>query len=148
VGRQRTVSSRLAAQYLVTFRALELPDTKPVVPTIADVVPAEQLASSLLVTGPLSIKRAMTRLVPLERAIDTANASSSASAMRLALNGGRETLVNTTNQDREARGWTRVTSGNPCPFCEMLEGRGAVYTEASGDFEAHDGCACSAEPAY
>jgi hypothetical protein len=30
----------------------------------------------------------------------------------------------------------------------MLIGRGAVYTEASVDFEAHDHCHCGAEPAW
>jgi hypothetical protein len=30
----------------------------------------------------------------------------------------------------------------------MLLGRGAVYTEASADFEAHDHCNCGAAPAW
>jgi hypothetical protein len=35
-----------------------------------------------------------------------------------------------------------------CDFCEMLADRGAVYGEASADFEAHDHCSCSAEPVF
>lgn len=149
VGRQRSTSARLAANYLTTFRAIELgADVAPIVAALSEVVDTEQLATSLLVTGPLSIKRAMSRSIPIARALDVAESSSSASAMRLALNGGRETLVNTINRDPEARGWTRVTSAKACDFCSMLAGRGGVYTEASGDFQAHDGCNCSVEAAY
>jgi hypothetical protein len=41
-----------------------------------------------------------------------------------------------------------VTSGNACDFCSMLADRGAVYGEASAEFEAHDHCSCSAQPVY
>lgn len=149
VGRQRATSARLAANYLTAFRVLELgADVPAIVPTLSEVVAADQLATSLLVTGPVSIKRAMIRSVPLAKAVDVAEAASSATGMRFALNGGRETLVATVNADREARGWTRVTSGNACAFCSMLADRGGVYTEASGDFAAHDGCNCGVEPSY
>ena len=67
---------------------------------------------------------------------------------RLTLNGGRETLVESIKADPKARGYQRVTSGTACSFCEMLAGRGAVYGEESADFEAHDHCACSAEPVF
>jgi hypothetical protein len=30
----------------------------------------------------------------------------------------------------------------------MLADRGAVYSEATADFAAHDHCGCSAEPVY
>lgn len=68
---------------------------------------------------------------------------------KLILNGGRRTLIDTSARDPKALGWGRVTSGDPCAFCRMLAGRGAVYkTEKSADFETHDGCACSAEPLF
>lgn len=144
---QRSTSSRLAANYLTIFKTLEV-GANDLVPKLSETADADALTTSLLVTGPLSIKRALARMVPLGTAVDVAQASSSASGMRYALNGGRETVVNTVNADRDARGWTRVISGKACEFCSMLEGRGAVYTEASADFQAHDGCTCGAEPAY
>lgn len=67
---------------------------------------------------------------------------------RLVLNGGRETITQTIQADRRARGYERVTSGAGCDFCEMLADRGAVYDEESADFEAHDHCSCSAVPIF
>lgn len=73
------------------------------------------------------------------------------------LNGGltlvvnnvyRETIMESSIADPAARGWQRVADGNACGFCQMLEGRGAVYSESSADFASHDHCGCSAEPAF
>src|SRR5450756_974958 len=47
--------------------------------------------------------------------------------------------------DRRARGWARAGTGR-CDFCAMLIGRGAVYTEATANFETHDHCGCVAVP--
>lgn len=69
-------------------------------------------------------------------------------ATRHVLNGGRNTLIGSVQQDRQAVGYARVTAANPCAFCAMLAGRGAVYKESTVGFEAHDHCACSAEPVY
>jgi hypothetical protein len=148
VTRQRISSARLAGNYLTVFRSLELPAVTPIVPTLSEVVSTEQLATSLLVTGPLAIKRAMLRSVPLAQAVETANVTSAASAMRLALDGGRDTVMQTIENDPRATRWQRVTSGNPCDFCSMLEGRGAVYASDTVDFAAHDHCTCVAEPGY
>lgn len=62
-------------------------------------------------------------------------------------NADRLTVVTASVQDRRARGWRRVGTGR-CDFCQMLLSRGAVYTEATADFEAHDHCGCTAEPAF
>jgi hypothetical protein len=68
---------------------------------------------------------------------------------KLILAGGRMTILGNVNRDRQALGWQRVTSGDPCPFCRMLAGKGAVYkTERAASFEPHDHCACTAEPFY
>lgn len=60
----------------------------------------------------------------------------------------RYTVARNSVEDRAARGWMRVGDGNTCEFCSMLLGRGAVYTEASADFQSHDHCGCSAAPAW
>lgn len=62
-------------------------------------------------------------------------------------NFSRLTVVRSSLADPVARGWQRTGSGD-CDFCAMLLGRGAVYTEATADFEAHDNCNCQAEPAF
>lgn len=62
-------------------------------------------------------------------------------------NAGRETITESAVADPRARGWQREADGG-CPFCVMLASRGAVYSEASVDFAAHDHCQCIAVPAF
>lgn len=57
----------------------------------------------------------------------------------------RYTVAGSAVQDKAARGWRRIGEGK-CDFCSMLLGRGAVYTEATADFQSHDNCNCSAAP--
>lgn len=143
---QRETSSHLAANYLQALKQLELSaDLKPV---LAGPAPAEAVATSLLVTGPISLKKAAARGVLLAKALPTAQAASSAAAMRHVLNGGRETITHTIRRDPDASGWRRVTSGRACAFCSMLAGRGAVYSADTVDFQCHDGCSCNAEPVW
>lgn len=149
VGAQRVTSARLAANYVTTFRALELgPDVAPVVPSLSETVVTQRLATSLLVTGPVSLKANVGRAMPLERATSIADANSARAAMRHVLDGGRDTILETVKADPRATRWQRVTSEKPCDFCDMLAGRGAVYKADTVDFLSHDGCACGAEPGY
>lgn len=68
---------------------------------------------------------------------------------KLILGGGWNTVTGTVKADRQALGWMRVTSGDPCTFCRMLASRGATYkTERSATFESHGHCSCTAEPLY
>lgn len=144
----RRMSAQMAAAYLAEARRQSVGFDGTFVPVVAGDVSRDRLRTSLLVTGPLSIKRAMTRGVQLGRAVDVAGATSSAAAMRHALDGGRETILGSIRRDDRANGWRRLTSGKPCKFCSMLAGRGAVYSADTVDFHAHDGCSCSAEPVY
>lgn len=149
VDGQRRVSARLAANYLSTFKMLELGPTATAVPLVlAEATPVAAVTTSLAVTGPASVKAALNRGVQAAKAMEVAEARTSAAAMRHVLNGGRETITGSLQSDREARGWRRVTSGKACDFCSMLAGRGAVFGADSVQFHAHDACSCSAEPAY
>lgn len=149
VNAQRTASARLAASYYTTFRTLEVgADVTPVTPTMATLVDQETLVTSMLVTGPASIRSALARGVRFETAVQTAQANSARSAARHAMNGGRDTVVNTIRSDRSALGYARTTSGRACAFCALLASRGPVYSKESVDFQAHDGCYCGAEPIY
>lgn len=68
---------------------------------------------------------------------------------KLVLAGGRQTIIGATERDRQALGWARATSGDPCTFCRMLASRGPAYkSEKSADFQPHDHCACMPEPVY
>lgn len=60
----------------------------------------------------------------------------------------RYTVTESATADPAAVGWQRVGVGSNCPFCDMLIGRGAVYTEATADFGSHDHCNCQATPAW
>lgn len=59
----------------------------------------------------------------------------------------RYTVADSATADPAASGWQRVGSGE-CSFCDLLIGRGAVYSEGSADFAAHDNCKCTAVPAW
>lgn len=62
-------------------------------------------------------------------------------------NGARETVRLSSIEDPQAQGWMRAGGGD-CAFCDVLIGRGAVYSEASADFASHDHCRCHAVPAF
>lgn len=148
VETQRRASARIAANYMTAARTLELGvDVDPFTPALADTLDLRALTTSMLVTGPVSIRGNLGRM-PIGRAVDIAEGRTAAAAMRHALNGGRETIVRSVAADRRAAGWARVASGKACEFCSMLAGRGAVYGAESANFEAHDGCSCTAEPVY
>lgn len=146
VSAQRTISTQLASQYLSLFRAVEAGGAAPslVYAPALD----QSFSTSMLVTGPVAAKQAISRGVPLDVAMGTAQGRAAASAMRHVLNGGRETLLSSIDADRQALGWARVTSGAPCGFCAMLASRGGVYRDATVDFQAHDHCSCTVEPIY
>lgn len=62
---------------------------------------------------------------------------------------GRRTVMDSSYADPQADGWQRVSRGGcSTGFCDMLAGRGAVYSEATADFAAHDNCHCVAVPAF
>ncbi|WP_345454843.1 hypothetical protein [Nocardioides marinquilinus] len=59
----------------------------------------------------------------------------------------RNTIATAAVEDPASAGWQRVGSGE-CQFCRQLIARGAVYTERTADFGAHDHCNCSAVSAW
>jgi len=67
---------------------------------------------------------------------------------RSVANEHRQTIVQSTRADPKSKGWARVGSGKTCGFCQMLIDRGAVYTEATAAFLAHDHCSCVASPTW
>lgn len=143
IQNQRRLSATTAARYLAQHRAVEIGGK--FTPRLAEAGNATAIATSLVVTGPVSIKAAMRAGTNLSRAATIAAGASAAAGMRHALDGGRETIVQTAAADKRASGWVRVASGNACTFCEGLA---AEPAGANSDFEAHDSCGCTAEIAY
>lgn len=146
IARDRVRTAGLASLYLKAHRLAAGVPGEPQI-RLAGPAPAEQVATSLRVTTVVAIKQSTMAGKPPEAAMRDAFVTSAGAVTRLILDAGRDTIRKTTTSDPRTAGWQRVTSGG-CPFCEMLAGRGAVYTEASADFASHDHCACSAEPVY
>lgn len=63
-------------------------------------------------------------------------------------NGARQSVMQSAIADPAAHGWHRVGVGENCDFCNMLIGRGDVYTVATVKFRSHDRCNCLAAPAF
>jgi len=147
---QRRLSATLAANYLTTFRTMELgPGVSPFTPVLSDVLDIKATTASLVITGPGKVRQALTRTVDLARALELGKVESARAASRHVLNGGRSTILDTVAADKRALGWARATSGKTCSFCALLAGRGPVYKgQDTADFKAHDSCNCTTEPVY
>lgn len=144
VRQNRDISSALSMRYLRLIRAAA--GVSGDVPAAAPrELPAPVLLSSLAVTGPVAIKKSMTAGRSLETATQAAFVMSSIAVARHVLNAGRETVMASLEQDDRAEGWQRVTSPRACEFCDSLDD---IYPPGYGDFPAHDGCMCVAEPVY
>lgn len=141
------VSASVAGAYYEAFRRAEgVPGDAAL--RLASDVDVDRVTSSLYVTGRVMTGKAIAAGLSPQSAMQTALVRTSGAVGRHVLNGGRETLVRSTSVDRRARGWGRITGGNACDFCSMLADRGAVYSDDTADFQAHDHCACMAEPRY
>lgn len=141
------MSATLAGGYFTSFHLAEGVRGEAV-PRLAGPLDAGKVTAGLLVTGRDAVAAALDAGRPAEEARETALARTSGSISRHVLNGGRETILHSVAEDKEALGWGRVTDGDPCAFCAMLAGRGPVYEEDTVGFEAHDECGCGAEPVY
>lgn len=147
IAERHSASAFIAGDYLRAFRAIEAPTAAPFAPIFGRLDLAAA-TTSLEVTGPVSLKRAMTAGADLAKAAETAKVNTARAGMRHVLDGGRSTITATTAADPALVGYRRVTSGDACKFCSMLAGRGAVYSASTSRFQSHDGCSCSAEPVY
>jgi hypothetical protein len=67
---------------------------------------------------------------------------------KIVSNVSRETVVLNSDRDPAAAGWRRIARPDGCRFCRMLAARGAVYKRSGVRFASHDGCHCSAAPAF
>lgn len=109
-------------------------------------IEADAVVTSLRVTGPVTLKRAVARGATADSAVTQAKAATVGALRRHVLDGGRLSVLRSVSSDSYARGYARVSDGRPCAFCAMLVGRGAVYREETAGFLAHDSCGCQPAP--
>ena len=147
VQTNRLTSAGLASAYLRAFRkASGVPGEVKAIHAAPLIV--DQFQASLHTTSVAAIKNAVGNGADEVTALTTARTQTTGAMARLVLNAGRETVTQTLSADSAARGYARVLGGGGCDFCQMLAGRGGVYSADTADFEAHDHCGCTAEPVY
>jgi hypothetical protein len=110
----------------------------------------EAIDVGLRVTGPVAFKKHMTLTGDPASSLRVMGSQLSGSAASRALDGDRETFMQTFMERPQLVGYRRVSlSGSPCSFCAMLISRGATYSKESAEFQAHKpNCRCSAVPLY
>ena len=111
-----------------------------------DPMPDQQIVSNLVSRGPVVARKA--RLIGFDEleAWEKAEAAAMGAGGRLVLAGGRDGMG-----AQEPLGFMRVTDGDPCYWCAMLAGRGAVYSTAQDAGENntyHDNCGCTVLPVF
>jgi len=146
-GQGFTDSATAAAQYYSLFRATEIGSGLSV--PLPSRRPLDQLSGLLRGAALSGIITGRRSGMSISRASQNGLIKAVGTLGKLVLAGGRMTITTAVQRDRQAIGWMRATSGDPCPFCRMLASRGASYTsEGAADFEPHDACGCTAEPLY
>jgi len=144
---QFRLSAATASTYLEEFRAAETGLQRLAAidfPPLPDAAP-----TSLMVTGPVQIKRLIGAGVAPAAAKAAVFAEVARTAQLHVLNGGRGALQSGIRSDRRALGYQRVTDGKPCYFCAMLASRGPVYSKRSFvNSRVHRGDGCTLEPVY
>jgi hypothetical protein len=174
----RRESARAAASYYERLRAVEAAsasafrarwlDSQP------DTAGREAIRQSLIVIGPVAVKKATAKLAVVterdpgnaaQRALDKIRATAltqvEGAASRHVLDGGREVLREEATRDRVALGFARRSDGDPCYFCALMISRGFVYRSENdagrtanrkfvgdGLYKFHDHCACTVEPLF
>lgn len=148
-------SQQAADRFVRDYRQAIVPDAEPLVSVEFDDFPEERATVSVIVTGPVEVKRQL----PAPDAGEKGFASSSAAAVKIVADGGRQAVEQLVELDEEAIGYARKCDSNPCYFCAMLASRGAVYKKDSfvlanrrfkgeGVAKTHDNCQCTLRPVY
>lgn len=163
--RQHDVSRQAAQTYYRTARRLEAP-TAPVFDLAPTELDDDRVRASIVATGFRQLSDALARGDKAETALEVAGQSATRAVRRLALSGGRESLLGAFREDRVALGYywvTRQDGRPPCHWCAMLASRGAVYKADSWPdtdprpegfppgaikANAHDKCACHLAPVW
>ena len=147
INDHRAYSHAVAARYMADMRRQAGLGPAPVAP-LAPLDPGVAEETMRIATVPV-IKKQIGDRKPPQEAMERGFINSAGRATKLAMDPGRDTVVETVKRDRDAVGWYRLTDGDPCWFCAMLASAGVRYkSEQSASFEPHDHCGCSAVAVY
>lgn len=159
-------SAAEAARYFEAFHLAE-GQTGTAAVVLPDPPARDKIATSLYATGQAQARRALQSGFGVDAVRANTIVTMSGAVTRNVLDGGRQTLISSTERDDGLIGWMRITGSKPCPFCAMLASRGPVYTSGSSalrvgrpgaaatgrvrgrrarDESFHDNCVCVAEP--
>ena len=141
------LSATVAGGYFDAFRMAEDPGGQAT-PRLPAPLDEALVLGTLHIAGIDMTRRAIAAGASPQAAQRTALVRVTGTVGRHVLAGGRDTVVLSTASDKKAGGFQRVTSGAPCAFCVLVASRGPVFSENTADFQAHDHCACTGEPAY
>lgn len=106
-----------------------------------------EITTALDARGPAGIKDRIAKGISPPAAARAAREAVKAAGARRVREADRQTVMRSAAADPRATGWRRITHGG-CKFCNMLAGRGEVYTADTVRFASHDHCRCTAVPAY
>lgn len=137
-------SAGIASAYLSAFQIAE-GIAKPEPAVLVPPPDEDYIKATIRASGLVAVRQSRIAGFALEAAKRAGFVAIAGAAGRLALSGGRGTIVGTTA--KQGVSWARVTASKPCAFCSRLAARGAVYG-AGADFDAHNHCSCTAEPSY
>jgi hypothetical protein len=159
VAAASNATATLADRYLMVEAALlGLEGLEPVLA----VASLTQIATALHITGPVAFKTNIAQTGDADLARRIMSKALADSADRLVLAGSRQTIADTAESSPLIRRWRRVAESGACKFCDMLAGRGFVYssevtattvvgrrgrprgTRRVGQ-SYHDGCRCHLE---
>ncbi len=140
-ARYRT-SAGLASGYYQALRQAEQVAGESV-RLIADPPDADRVVGNLRATGLAGTMRGVRAGLSPQAARRAGLVQAMGSAGRMVLRGAGDTLAQTARADGRAKGWTRVTSANPCSWCAEQSGP-TLFDE----FQSHDHCSCSAEVVF
>lgn len=147
IRRWRAESSRLAVTYYMESRS-EAGVPGLYVPRPAPDPPLALIEATAQIAGARAYGRSLTANQGETRARQNSGVQLAGATARIALDAGRQTVLDAVDDDREAIGWIRITDADPCAFCAMLSSRGPVFSEDTAHFQAHAHCACMAAPVY
>ena len=135
-------------QYMETFYSREGIKGRPAPYVLVPRAPQEQLDALLHSQAVASIKKSTAMGSPLVQTLDRTFSTTSMSMVRVVRDRSREYVRQTSLTDDRLGGWSRVGTGDTCPFCRLLISRGAVYSEETVRFASHLNCNCEVQPSY
>lgn len=145
-------STDLASAYLNDYRIAETGSPAPV-----EVPPfnTAEMRNAALLAGPIRVKMLIGDGMSATEAHSKAFTKFGGIVSRQVLSGGRGAVNRTERRDSRAKGWRRVSDGDPCTFCAMLCARGPVYGSeqkaqqiGGSGLQYHGHCGCTAEIIY